>query len=217
MEGTQLKAIHADAELRSTPVFTEDTARGWYSRQMVLSHALKTVLNETDHRIDLIVEMIEDHGMLVISEAREYAIDREAGWTFMAFVMGAKVAVIKRLQHRVSDSMILALAEIVPDGSRYGSVVTRGRCGAQVAELFMDMLVDGVVEERIGELISYDVELYGRVQDEPEDDVDMDRLLDGLADMMKGHGIRGDVRAKAKEFLAAVAMDALNEVVHEDE
>ncbi|MBW1671995.1 MAG: hypothetical protein JRJ40_11485 [Deltaproteobacteria bacterium] len=76
----------------------------------------------------------------------------------------------------------------------------------------MDMLVDGVVEERIGELISYDVELYGGRKDE-----ELDRLLDGIATMMERHGVRGDVRAKAKEFLAAVAMNALNEVIHEDE
>lgn len=198
---------------------TVDKAREWYNRQMILSQALKGVLDDTDHRVDLIVEMIQDHGVMVISEAREYVNAYSSrDWNFKAFLFGAKIAVIHQLQHRVSDGMILALAEIVPDASRYGAVRTRGVCNEQVAELFMDMLTDGVVEERIGELISYDCELYGGAQDEPEDDdADIDRLLDGLADLMEGHGISGDVRAKAKDFLMAVAADTLDIVVDGDE
>jgi len=179
----------------------------------VLRSILASVLHDTPHRIDLIVEMVQDHGMAVVDDAREYVDSTESKrWNFIAFLMGAKTTVMRELEGRVSDSMILALAEIVPDGSRYGSVLERGRCDENVAELFMDMLVDGVVEERIGELISYDVELYGGRKDE-----ELDRLLDGIATMMERHGVRGDVRAKAKEFLAAVAMNALNEVIHEDE
>lgn len=193
-----------------------EITRTWYARQVILGNVLRTILNEPDHRIDLIVEMIEDHGMLVINEARNYTGSNDDAWNFMTFVMGAKAAVIDQLKGRVSDSMILALAEIVPDGSRYGSFLERGRCDENVAELFMDMMVDGVVEERIGELISYDVELYGGHVDEPDEDEELDRLLEGIADMMEGHGIRGDVRAKAKEFLTAVAMDTLA-LVNEDE
>ncbi|MCD6163009.1 MAG: hypothetical protein J7K40_11440 [candidate division Zixibacteria bacterium] len=188
------------------------------NRANILTSVLKSVLDETDYRIDLIVEMVHDHGDMVIIEAREY-VDNDSvrQWNFKAFLFGAKVAVIKRLRERMSDAMILALTEIVPDASRYGSILSCGRCNENVAELFMDMLVDGVDEERIGELMMWDVELYGGKQDEPDDDVDTDRLLDELVTMMEGHGIRGDVRAKAKEFLAAVAMNTLNEVIHEDE
>ena len=200
---------------------TPEIIRTWYVRQSILGNTLKSVLNETDYRIDLIVEMIQDHGDIVTREARAYVKDDDTReWNFKAFLFGAKTAVIRRLQGRLSDPMILALAEIVPDASRYGSIVTRGRCDANVAELFMDMLVDGVVEERLGELISYDVELYGGYhskQNEPDDDEDLDHLLEGLAMMMEGHGIRGDVRAKAREFLTAVAEDTLNVVIHEDE
>ncbi len=192
--------------------------RTWYIRQHILSDTLKSVIRESDHRIDLIVEMIQDHGDIVISEARAYVGEfNTRGWNFKAFLFGAKVAVIKQLQGRMSDAMILALAEIVPDASRYGSILSCGRCDENVAELFMDMLVDGVDEERIDELMRWDVELYGGKQEEPDDDVDTDRLLDGIVTMMERDGVRGDVRAKAKEFLAAVAMNTLNEVIHEDE
>jgi len=188
-------------------------------RARILNDVLMSVLEVGDHRVDLIIEMVQDHGQDVISEARDYVkihapIHTNRVWSFKAFVMGTKAAVINRLNGRMSDAMMLALGDIVPDPSEYGSVFTCGRCHSDVAELFMDMCVDGCVEERIGELISYDVELYGGRPDDAE--VDMDRLLDGIADMMAGHGIRGDVRAKAKEFIAAVAMDTLNEVIHEE-
>lgn len=211
-----------DGENNNTEVYLK--VREWQNRQMILSRALKSVLDETDCRIDTIVEMVEDHGMRVIDEARGYVGSDEARrWDFNAFLIGAKAAVIHQLRGRISDRMILELAEIVPDDSRYGCVVSCGRCDEQVAALFMDMLTDGVVEERMGELISYDVEqqlqyaLDSKRQGEPEDDVDLDNLLEGLTVMMEGHGVTGDVRTKAREFLAAVAMDALNEVIHEDE
>jgi len=194
-----------------------EITRAWYIRQNVLGAALKSVLDETDYRVDLIVEMIQDHGFTVISEARAYVEDGYTDkWDFEAFVYGTKVAVIKRLHGRISDAMTLALSGIIPDVSRYGCVKSYGNCDQNVAELFMDMCVDGVVEERIGELISYDVELYSGKQDEPEDDVDLDKLLIGMMEMMERHGVTGDVKAKAKTFLAAGAEDALHEVLAEE-
>ena len=210
--------MNKNQEPASSDVITERTgaSQEWYDRQRILNDVLKSVMNLTDNQVAAIIEMVQDHGHAVIDEARDYVKGGTHIWTFEAFVIGAKIAVIDRLRGRMSDGMILALGDIEPDGLRYGSVRWYGKCDQDVAELFMDMCVDGVVEERIGELISYDVELYGGCQDEPEDDVDMDRLLDGLANMMEGHGIRGDVRAKAKEFLAAVAADTLDAVIREE-
>jgi hypothetical protein len=128
-------------------------------------------------------------------------------------VVGTQRRVIDLIRDRISPEMTADLEDIVLDGQEYGKINFYADSGISVAQLFADMCVNGTVEERINELISYDVDYYGGRKDDP----DMERLLDGLASMMEGHGIRGDVRAKAKEFLAAVATDALNEVIHEDE
>ena len=178
----------------------------------ILNDIMKEMLQCSTEDIETIIRMVDLHGIEVVEEAAYYVNNSVDLWSFGAFVVGTQRRVIDRIRDRITPEMTAALGGIVLDEGIYGKVLFVNNCDAMVAELFVDMCVNGTVEERIGELISYDVQIYGGREDEP----DMDKLLDGLASMMEGHGIRGDVRAKAKEFLAAVAMDTLNEVIHEE-
>ena len=180
--------------------------------RVVIGDIMKEMLQCSTEEVETIIRMVDLHGIEVIEAARVYVNNSIDWWSFGSFVVGTQRRVIDRIKDRISPDMATDLVEIVLDEEKYGRVQFYEGCDASVADLFADMCENGTVEERIGELISYDVQFYGGRKDEP----DMERLLDGLASMMEGHGIRGDVRAKAKEFLAAVATDALNEVIHEE-
>lgn len=180
--------------------------------RMVIGDIMKEMLKCSAEEVDTIIRMVDLHGIEVVEEARDYVNNSIDWWSFGSFVVGTQQRVIDRIKDRISTEMTADLEDIVLDEEAYGRVQFYKDCDASVADLFADMCENGTVEERIGELISYDVQFYGGRKDDP----DMERLLDGLASMMEGHGIRGDVRAKAKEFLAAVATDALNEVIHDE-
>ena len=178
----------------------------------VISDIMIEMLKCSAEEVDTIIRMVDLHGIEVVEETRDYVNNTVDLWSFGAFVVGTQRRVIDLIRDRISPEMTADLEDIVLDGQEYGKINFYADSGISVAQLFADMCVEGTVEEHINELISYDVDYYGGRKDDP----DMERLLDGLASMMEGHGIRGDVRAKAKEFLAAVATDALNEVIHEE-
>jgi ribosomal protein L35AE/L33A len=181
-------------------------------KRMVIGDIMTEMLQCSAAEIDTIIRMVDLHGIEVAEEAAIYVNNSVDLWSFGAFVVGTQRRVIDRIRDRISTEMTADLDEIVLDEEKYGRINFYKDCDMSVAQLFADMCVNGTVEERIGELISYDVEYYGGRKDDP----DMEKLIDGLASMMCRHGIRGNVRAKAKEFLAAVATDALNEVIHEE-
>ena len=180
--------------------------------RMVIGDIMTEMLQCSAAELDTIIRMVDLHGIEVAEEAAIYVNNSVDLWSFGAFVVGTQRRVIDQIRDRISTEMTADLDEIVLDEEKYGRINFYKDCDMSVAQLFADMCVNGTVEERIGELISYDVQIYGV----DADDVDIDRLLDGLASMMERHGVTDDVRAKAKEFLAAVAMDTLNEVIHEE-
>jgi hypothetical protein len=175
-----------------------------------LGNILEEMLLCSAEEVDTIIQMVSLHGIEVVEETRDYVNNSVDIWSFGAFVVGTQRRVIERLRDRISTEMLADLVEIVLDEETFGRINFYNECDVAVGNIFADMCANGVIEERIGELISYDVDFYGGQQD---DDVDLDNLMEGLIVMMEGHGIRGDVRAKAKEFLAAVAMNALDEVI----
>ncbi|NIA09703.1 MAG: hypothetical protein GWP10_08235 [Nitrospiraceae bacterium] len=185
----------------------------YYARERdVLGNIIMEMLDCSEKEVRTIVRMVDMHDIGVVEEAKDYVNNSVDWWSFGAFVVGTQRRVIDQIRDRISPEMRTALENIVLDEQEYGRILFYKDCDISVAHIFVDMCVNGTVEERIGELISYDVQLYGGRKDEP----DLDKLLDGLTSMMKGHGVTGDVRAKAKEFLAAVATDALNEVIHDE-
>jgi len=165
-----------------------------------------------------IMDMMQTHDDL-LEATREYIDETGVSWSFGAFVSGIERLVLNKISERISEDLYQGLCEVQIDDNyvAWGAVASMGDLPLEVAEAFATMCRDGVDEERIDELMKWDAELYGGKQDEPDDDVDMDQLLDGIVMMMEANGVRGDVRAKAKEFLAAVAVKTLNEVIHEDE
>lgn len=180
--------------------------------RVVIGDIMTEMLQCNATEVDTIIRMVEMHGIEVVEEARDYVNNSAGIWSFGAFVVGTQSRVIDRIRDRISPEMTADLEDIVLDEQEYGKINLYADSGICVAQIFADMCVNGTVEEGIGELISYDVDYYGGRKDEP----DIDKLLDGMASMMEGHGVTGDVRAKAKEFLAAVATDALNEVIHDE-
>jgi hypothetical protein len=178
----------------------------------ILNDTMKGMLQCSTEEVETIISMVDMHGIKVVEDTRDYVNNTSDMWSFGAFVVGTQKQVISRIRDRISPAMAKDLDEIVLDEEKYGRVNFYKDCDVAVADLFVDMCVNGTVEERIGELISYDVDFYGG----RKDDVDIDKLLNGMAAMMERHGVTDDVRAKAKEFLTAVAMDTLNEVIHDE-
>lgn len=178
-----------------------------------LGKVLEEMLQCSAEEVDTIIQMVNMHGIEVVEKTRDYVNNSVDMWSFGAFVVGTQRRVIERLRDQISTEMLADLVEIVLDEETFGRINFYNDCDVAVGDIFADMCANGVIEERIGELISYDVEFYDGRQD---DDVDLDNLMEGLVVMMEGHGIRGDVRAKAREFLAAVATNALDKVIRDE-
>ena len=199
-------------EMKDEDVACQRRVMYYASERGALGSIVMEMLGCSGKELRTIVEMVRMHNIGVVEEAKDYVNNSADWWSFGAFVVGTQRQVINQIRDRISQAMRITLGEIVLDEQEYGRINFYGDCDVSVAQLFVDMCVNGTVEERIGELISYDVQFNSGKKDEP----DLDKLLDGLTSMMEGHGVTGDVRAKAKEFLAAVAMDALNEVTHDE-
>jgi len=107
--------------------------------------------------VDIILCMIrthEDTGELIEYTA-EFVEDVGGGWDFGAFVSGVEHLVLNALQDRVSDDLHDGLTTVTIDDNyvAWGGVADSGDLRFETAEVFAEMCMEGVTDERVERLI----------------------------------------------------------------
>lgn len=123
-------------------------------------YLLAEVLGCGSADVAAILDMLRTHDDL-IEVTREYITDADTEWSFGAFVSGIERLVLNEISDRISEDLYQALCEVQIDDNyvAWGGVASTGDIPFPVAEVFAEMCMEGVTDERVEELIKTDREI----------------------------------------------------------